>query len=401
MASKRLSVADLAKEAGIDLDEALISLWDAGFERLNDPTDRLGRGDANRARRALGLATRRELASAEFWMETLSLSRDQLEKLLDDLGIASPFEGQRLRAKAIHRLRAERKRRTGTLRLAVDRETIPAEGRGTLEWEVIGHTQKIEYLRVSEVSAIHEALVTDFASSQDPIEPPGVRSTALLDSAVHRPYTGIGDILKYPTVEMAASALLHGLVHDHPFHNGNKRTALVAMLVFLDDNGLILTCDESALFKIVLQLAQHAVTQGPQNELADREVLEVARWIKVNSRVIEKGDRALSWRRLKQILASYQCSLSRPNVGNRINIERTVTEYGWFGRAKPRVLRTQTHYGDDGREVDKTAINRLRRELWLDDEHGIDSAAFYDDAAAATSDFIVRYRKTLRRLARL
>ena len=195
---------------------------------------------------------------------------------------------------------------------------------------------------------------------------------------------------------------MHALVHNHPFHNGNKRTGLVSLHVFLDENGVTLTCDEDALFKMVLQLAQHAIAMGPRHELPDREVIAVALWIKQQSRLLEKGDRAIPWRRLKQILSSYNCSFEFASVGNRINITRTVVKFTRIlGRRKNVALKTQTHYGDEGREVDKTQINHIRKDLELDDDHGIDSAAFYENAAIGGSDFIVRYRKTLRRLARL
>lgn len=403
MKSKCTTVVQLARESGIEVDEALITLWDAGFDEITGPTDIVRRGDANRARRALGLATRRELSTPEHWQTTFRVSRLQLQDLLTELGVPQPYDGQSLRARAIHRLRAEQRRRNGGVRnVVVGEPTAFVAEVPPLTWEAVGHKRPMSFLSAEEVLAIHEELVADFASTPDPLNPPGVRSIQLLESAVHRPQTSLGDQAKYPTVEMAGAALLHALVHDHPFHNGNKRTALVALLVFLDENGVSLTCDEDALFKMVLQLAQHALTTGSRHELPDREVLLVARWIKQSSRLTEKGDRALPWRRLKQILASYGCTLEFAKVGNRINILRpAVTRTGFLGRPKNVVLKTQSHYGDDGREVDKTAINKLRRDLHLDDEHGIDSAAFYDNAVIAGSDFIVRYRKTLRRLARL
>src|SRR5258705_8546969 len=123
---KRTSVAQLASEAGIELDEALIALWDAGFDKLTGAKDLLGRGDANRARRALGLATRRELASPEYWQGQLRVSRPELDALLTDFGVLRPFDGTRLRARAIHRLRSERRRRAVPVPSEHQVEAIPA-----------------------------------------------------------------------------------------------------------------------------------------------------------------------------------------------------------------------------------------------------------------------------------
>ena len=250
--------------------------------------------------------------------------------------------------------------------------------------------------------AIHDRLVEDFRNTPDPLEPPGVRSMQLLESAMSRPATAMSGHRKYPTIEMATAALVHSLVHDHPFHNGNKRTALVAMLVSLDENGLMLTCSEDELFRLVLSLAQHGLTHGPRAELPDREVLAVAGWLQKHVRGVMKGDRPVAWRRLKQLLVQYGCEFENPTAGNRINIVRTVERPGGLLRSKrTETLRTQTAWSGDGTEAARNTVNKIRRDLELDEEHDIDSASFYDNQDASQSDFIHKYRKTLRRLAKL
>ena len=408
MSRKRATVQQLATEAGVDMDEALITLWDAGVEYVSGPGDLVRRGDVNRVRRVLGLATRRELASREHWQHVLGLADPEFDELLLALGVRRLPVGGRLPKKAIHRLRGEVRRRGMSPYAGIEGEQdapVSAEKLGfpPFSWEVVGHERDLRSLSADQVRAIHYALVEDFLQDADPIDPPGVRSETLLASAVFRPHTAVGQFPKYPTVEMSAAALLHALVHDHPFHNGNKRTALVAMLVLLDENGFLLTCGQDALFKLVLQLAQHALVAGPRTELADRETIAVAKWVRANSRWVEMGDRPVPWRRLRRILSQYGCELEFPGgVGNRINITRTVERRtGLFSRPRPHVLRTQTYYGDEGRDVDKSALNKIRHDLELDDLHGIDSRAFYENDPASHSEFIVKYRKTLRRLARL
>src|SRR6266508_3055171 len=125
------------------------------------------------------------------------------------------------------------------------------------EWPVLGTAREIEYLTVDQVRAIHVELVVAFAKANDPIDPPVVRSEALLGSAVHRPFTALGGHMKYPTVEMAGAALFHALVLDHPFHNGNKRTAVVSLIAFLDLNGSILEVEDDELFDYVVRVAAH------------------------------------------------------------------------------------------------------------------------------------------------
>ncbi len=381
-------------------------LWDQGFEYIHGPGDLIRRGDINRAKRLLGLATRRELASPDYWQRVLSIEPNEFDALLAELGVRELPVGGRLPKKAIHRLGAEARRRGSSpyagVAADVELPSTPASSESPLEWEEIGHTRPLRFISDEQVAAIHFALVEDFLTYSDPIEPAGIRSTNLLASALYRPHTAIDGVLKYPTVEMAGAALLHSMVLDHPFHNGNKRTGVVALLVFLDENGFMLMCDEDELFRLVIQLAQHVLVAGPRHELADREALAIARWLKSNSRLVETGDRPLPWRRLTRILTQYNCDLSFPPGGGRVNISRTVEQRSRFlGRPKTRDLRTQLHYVDDNRDVDQRLLHKLRHDLELDEAHGIDSRAFYDHAPASPGEFIVKYRKTLRRLARL
>src|SRR5436190_18138540 len=87
--------------------------------------------------------------------------------------------------------------------------------------------------KATDVLALHEDLVALFAQEDNPIFPPGPKDLNLLESACTRPQTSFGKTEKYGSVEEKAAALLHSLVKNHAFHNGNKRTALVTMITFL------------------------------------------------------------------------------------------------------------------------------------------------------------------------
>lgn len=399
---KRTTVKTLASEAGLDNDEALILLWDAGFQYITGPGDFLARGEANRARRALGLAARRELASPSYWARLFGVSDDAVASLLETLGVVRPFAGGQLTKKAQHRLTAAAKER-GLLGASPEIAVTPSQvADSLLEWVAIGHERDCQGPTAEQVLGIHNELVADFAQSKDPITPSGLKSAPMLESAVHRPETSSGDTRKYPTVEMGAAALLHSLVHNHPFHNGNKRTALVAMIVFIDANGFVLTADEDELFKMVLQLAQHALVPRELTELADREVLEVSRWLKSRVRRKEKGDRPLPWRDLRHRLVARGCECEQASKGQRMVVSRVVERgKSWLRRTKKERLSFSFTNVRDGRDIDINTVIKMRRELELDEEHGVDSAAFYADAELSTGDFIRSYQGILRRLARV
>jgi len=123
---------------------------------------------------------------------------------------------------------------------------------------------QLQALSTDEVLQIHEALVTDFANSQDPISPPGLRSRDLLESAVSRQWVGHDGILKYPDPIDNAATLLYGICCDHPFHNGNKRTALATLNILLERSGYMLVSNDEDLLNaeveaMLLDVVEHRI----------------------------------------------------------------------------------------------------------------------------------------------
>lgn len=109
MTRKRKTVEELAKEVQLDSDEVLITLWEAGYDEVLSPKDRLR--DMNRARRALGLATRRELKSVAYWMAVLDLDEAEFFDLLTTKSVSINKNAKKLPSKAISRLKSEARKR--------------------------------------------------------------------------------------------------------------------------------------------------------------------------------------------------------------------------------------------------------------------------------------------------
>ena len=86
-----------------------------------------------------------------------------------------------------------------------------------------------------------------------------LRDRSLLESAVARPKASAFGADGYPDLVAKPAALLHSLVLNHSFVDGNKRTAVLATLVFLDLNGFVVHWDQEAALDFVLRLAQHHV----------------------------------------------------------------------------------------------------------------------------------------------
>lgn len=402
----RLSLTVLAREVGVDLDELLVTLWDCGLEQFDDPADTVAGAELKQVLRALGMPAYKELRASGYWLKRTRLTEPQLAEILaaaklkwrpgnKNLPLGSPWVLRDV-------VRAVGAKTTSEAPPPSPCKPTKAP-QSEFEWQTVGAVHpNMRYLTPDEVLQIRRHIANEFSKSSDPFFETGVVNRTLLESAVARPQTSLGSESKYPSVEMAAAALLHSLVLNHPFHDGNKRTGLVAMLVFLDENGFLLTCHDDGVFKFVLQVAKHGLIRAEGPHRADIETLEAARWIHRNSRQIDHSERPLKWIRLKRLLRGYGCQFETPRTGNRINIERSVQKKSLLGLVTRRQpLRVQVFFAGDGTEADPTTVAAIRRALELDEAHGIDSKIFYDDDADAVDDFIQLYRKTLQRLSRL
>jgi death-on-curing family protein len=167
----------------------------------------------------------------------------------------------------------------------------------------------VEFLTEGEALAIHFALVKFFAQDGDPIVPAGVREINLLASALLRPQTSIGDHEKYRTLPQKAGALFHSLVKNHPFHNGNKRTALVGTLSFLDRNGwrLLGEVGDDEIFDFVTRVASNSFPDERARS-ADEVVDEIASWWRAR---IASHDPAVSEMSISDFLHACQASGAR------------------------------------------------------------------------------------------
>lgn len=260
----------------------------------------------------------------------------------------------------------------------------------------------VRTLSVEEVMGIHECLIGDFARSEDPIGPPGVLLRGKAEAAVGRQTAGYHDVLKFDTPASNAATLGYGLCCGHPFHNGNKRTSLVAMMCHLFKNDWTFedSISQDALYDFMLNVANHVYSgRGKGIPDPDVEVEEMSRWIRRRIRRIERGERVITFRELKAILTSYEFVFEELR-GNSMEIVRYETQSRLFGLSKKLVRRRVRRMGNpgDGKTVSVGEIREIRNACGLSEEQGVDSHAFYNKVTPVDY-FINRYRRTLDRLA--
>jgi death-on-curing protein len=104
-----------------------------------------------------------------------------------------------------------------------------------------------------DVLAIHDMMLAQHGGMV------GLRDVGLLESGLNRPR----QIFAYekPTLHHLAAAYAHGIVQNHPFLDGNKRTGFMAAATFLEVNGLEFTASEADVVIATLALADRKMSE--------------------------------------------------------------------------------------------------------------------------------------------
>lgn len=118
----------------------------------------------------------------------------------------------------------------------------------------------IEYLSLGTVLAIAERV--GFV----------VKDMGLLDSALARPQASAFGDEAYLGLSLKGAAQTHSMIKNHPFVDGNKRSAFICLKIFLALNGVILVANDSEMYDFILSIADDSL-----------ELEGMAAWIEAHS----------------------------------------------------------------------------------------------------------------------
>ena len=105
-------------------------------------------------------------------------------------------------------------------------------------------------ITLKEVQSIHEVLIDKFGGSK------GIRDRGILESAINRPYQTFDQNELYPLPVDKAAAIFESIISNHPFVDGNKRTAYVLMRLILLENNLDIHAEHDEKYEFVISAAK-------------------------------------------------------------------------------------------------------------------------------------------------
>lgn len=117
-----------------------------------------------------------------------------------------------------------------------------------------------QYLTPEQVLFLHSRLIAETGGHH------GIRDMSMLLSAIGRPRATFDGEELYPDLVFKAAALMDSLVRNHPFVDGNKRTAITAAALLLRTNGYRLVVENNEMVRFTLACAQ---SQHSLVEIAD------------------------------------------------------------------------------------------------------------------------------------
>jgi death-on-curing protein len=126
-------------------------------------------------------------------------------------------------------------------------------------------------IRLNDVLNIHDILIDKFGGTK------GVRDQGALESAINRPYATFGELDLYPSQIEKAAAIFESVLINHPFLDGNKRTAYVLMKLILLEDGLDIYADQDEKYQMVISASK-----------GDIRFAEIVKWLQ--NRIKKKYD---------------------------------------------------------------------------------------------------------------
>jgi death-on-curing protein len=123
-----------------------------------------------------------------------------------------------------------------------------------------------KYLTLEEILRLHFQIIEDFGGTH------GVRDEGRLASVIKAPAQNVFGEDQYASIHDKAAVYLRNIIGDHPFLDGNKRTALTVCAIFLSRNGFIINADPKVLEDFILKVVTDHLS-----------IVQISNWLSTNT----------------------------------------------------------------------------------------------------------------------
>ncbi len=290
-----------------------------------------------------------------------------------------------------------------------------------IETVTLRKNKKLNLLTSKGVIHLHDLLSKNYTLLQDmdPVEPKGVKNMNLLESAVGRQYVGVSNWLKYDKYCTNCATLIYGIIKNHAFHNGNKRTGFLSLIKHLYINGYVLqpSIKSEEIYKFIVCIADNKLLefinkykqyksfvkreklQKVKVLTVEQEISFISYWIRSNS--ISKNceiKNKVKISKLKELLVVKGIKIEQSGVKIKVYSERESNFLGIKIGIK-KVNEREYTIGNSITEVSNNTLKKLRKDFNLRISDGVDNLSFYDDESFLDEE-IKNYKKIIYRLSK-
>lgn len=224
--------------------------------------------------------------------------------------------------------------------------------------------------------------LSDFFLSEGESVRFGVLNYDMLSSAVSRQSVSFGDKEKWTNPFQKIATLVYGLTKNHAFNDGNKRTALLAMLLAMKNIKRQADCPKKEFELLLVRIAANQLSLYKDFKRyakdTDAEVLFIADFIRRKTRKIDTEFHSLTYAEFNAKLKDFDVWLDHPQ-GNTINVYQKKEKKSIFGfhskSQDERIL--QIGFKGWKCQVYPKAVKCVLQAAGLTAENGVDSKVFY------------------------
>lgn len=263
-------------------------------------------------------------------------------------------------------------------------------------------------LSYEDVLDVHFSIVDFFKREGYGIGGIGVKDVNTFVSTVERQFTDIGGRSVYDSDYEIIATLMYGIIKNHPFFDGNKRSAFLCGLLQLHKMGRAITVNEKKFEDLMVEIAdgsiqkKSALKQLKKRREGHAEIKFLGRYLEQNSRKVARLRKTIKFRQLREIVEKNGFEFKNNHKGtiDLVHIQQETVHRFWFSdkiKRKETVLATIAYHGE-GVDVPDNTLKLVRQKCGLTDQDGFDGEVLLRDAQP-TFQLIQSYRSALQNLA--